>query len=62
MMMSMLSSNHQELLLQNLMNDIIRADLAVLHRKKIANLVSFLFLFHASPPPVVLKLINVKCF
>ncbi len=40
MMVSMLGSNQQELLLQGLMNDIIRADLAVLHRKKIANLVS----------------------
>lgn len=38
----MLNSNHQELMLQQLMNDIIRTDLAVLHRKKIANLVSAL--------------------
>lgn len=40
MMLSMLTSNHQEVLLQRLMNDIIRADLCVLHRQKIANLVS----------------------
>lgn len=39
-MLNMLSSNAHELQLQSLTNDVIRTDLAALHKQKIATLVN----------------------
>jgi hypothetical protein len=47
MMVSMLGANQQELFLHSSMTSIIRADLAVLHRQKMGQLVSGTGLFPA---------------